>query len=70
MSEWIDVKERLPEDDCLVLGTTDKWGSDIIVCFYYHTYNVFKPQYGYKLGLDFPLDVTHWMLIPEKPRMK
>lgn len=62
MSEWISVKDRLPE------GYTD-----VLVCFItasgYHVEVTFycdhHPDYGN--GWYLPVNITHWMPLPEPP---
>ena len=65
--EWIGVDERLPEDDTTVLA----YGGDI----YYLTFDVF-PNGGRWWTEDHgwfttdELGITHWMPLPEPPKMK
>lgn len=65
MSEWISVKERLPE----VWSTND--GTMV-------NYLVYMPEYGVDVGnyarpaniwvcMGLPCEVTHWMPLPEPP---
>ncbi len=58
MSEWISVKDRLPEIDgiYLIIKETGMGYSDkVAVC-----------EYGFKYGFD-RVGVTHWMPLPEPP---
>lgn len=64
-SEWISVEERLP----------DKYG-DVICCTrngtiwqltYNPTYKLFNVSYD---NVENAMDVTHWMPLPEPPKMK
>lgn len=59
--EWISVEERLPEDDGFVLLCTSKGA--IIKGHYEH-------KHGRWSGLNNRLNVTHWMPLPEAPKMK
>ena len=59
--KWISVDERLPEDDGFVLLCTSK--GSIIKGHYEH-------KYGRWSGLNNRLNVTHWMPLPEPPKMK
>lgn len=61
MSEWISVKDRLPEESDDVLAYTI-W-DDIVVCFLEEDSDVWMHTWGY-LEKEF---VTHWMPIPEPP---
>jgi len=63
MSEWISVKDRLPDAGIRVL-TLDKWGGIRDRELYAFTSGplVFRPD-----GLHLGKDVTHWMPLPEPP---
>jgi hypothetical protein len=58
-SEWISVEDRLPEIEGKYLVFTNK-GGYIFACYYYKT-----NSFGFEHW-----DVTHWMPLPEAPKMK
>lgn len=63
---WIDVEERLPEDDGVVIINTEygvtvgRWDSE---CDFW----IDEEQRGNAV-VDPRVDVTHWMPLPEAPR--
>lgn len=65
MTEWISVKDRLPENDtpCLVYGGTERDGYRMDVSLYVDGDD--KLQNGFLYGCVFP--VTHWMPLPNFP---
>lgn len=65
MSEWISVKERLPEEGVAVLIAYDADGRLLrrIAQQYYGVWYVF----GAVVTADFNQKVTHWMPLPEAP---
>lgn len=60
MSEWISVKERLPEEPmrCLVYAKRGKYGGCGVV---YYNQGFYGDEYG---------AITHWMPLPEPPEVK
>ena len=67
MSEWISVKDRMPEQTYpaqKVLFIT-KTGGHFIGCYYKGTaYDRFNGWYSMCVRID---NVTHWMHLPEPP---
>lgn len=63
--EWISVEERLPEDQQMVL-TIDTEG-EMQVCFYKTQWKGVFHMYH---GLVKIFNITHWMPLPEPPKMK
>jgi len=74
MSEWISVKERLPE-------SPEKGSLPVIIASYssmrkiYHIgyvefqKNYFYDRYNEKIVIDDPYwQITHWMPLPEPPK--
>ena len=63
-SEWISVDERLPDIEGTYLVYTDKDNITMdIFCIY--------PSHGTKFWVGgINGDVTHWMPLPEAPKMK
>jgi hypothetical protein len=61
MSEWISVEERLPEESGWYLV-------NIFVPFDLDFMNLSHYSKGY--GWNNPATVTHWMPLPEPPKMK
>ena len=59
MSEWISVKDRLPETGNWCLCFADR---QVEILFLDGTNPVFWLQLG-----DFEHEVTHWMPLPEPP---
>lgn len=57
---WIDVKVRMPERDMYVLVTNAKWDSRHYEAVYHKEKNIFAMSH-------LPLDVTHWLPIPNPP---
>lgn len=66
MSEWISVKDRMPEEDTPVL-TLDKFGHirdrELKRFHYGEMPALFRPD-----GLAPGRDITHWMPLPEPPK--
>ena len=63
--EWISVDERLPENQQMVL-TIDTEG-EMQVCFYETEWEGIFHMYH---GLVKIYNITHWMPLPEAPKMK
>lgn len=61
--EWISVEERLPDKEGTYLTCTDK---DKILMDVFCIY----PSHGTKFGVGGNGKVTHWMPLPEAPKMK
>ena len=62
-SEWISVEERLPDKEGTYLTYTDKEKTIIdVFCIY--------PSHGTKFWVGGNGKVTHWMPLPEAPKMK
>ena len=72
--EWIDIKDKLPEDDSKVLVYESKFGkgeySAISFGYYYggkwHWENSQSGVVEYYPNADY-WDITHWMPLPDKP---
>lgn len=64
-SEWISVDERLPEDGETVL--TISCEAEMEVCFYE---TAWKGVFQQCSGLIKIYNITHWMPLPEPPKMK
>ena len=62
-SEWISVDERLPEEDTIVLV----WCGEVSVYNYLHN-DLWYTGYCYITTSEG--GVTHWMPLPEAPKMK
>ena len=63
--EWISVEDRLPEDQQTVL-TIDTEG-EMRVCFYETEWEgIFQMHHG----LTKIFNITHWMPLPQAPKMK
>lgn len=62
MTEWISVKERLPEETGFYLIYMPKWTGHMEVCFY----SVYS---GWETGSHVYLNdmITHWRPLPEQP---
>lgn len=66
--EWISVKKKKPESSCLCLVMNIKgWMTDTRA-IYHKNYDIFIEDVGggnkYQ---SLPLDVTHYLVIPERP---
>ena len=67
--EWISVDERLPEETCECLAVS-KFGT-ISLVNYSNRYKAFNATDDYDDGDRWKFsDVTHWMPLPEAPKMK
>lgn len=65
MSEWISVKDRLPEDDETILCCLEKAEDRLPVFAYYDKEkNLFWPLFSWQAVYICP---THWMSLPETP---
>ena len=81
MSEWISVKERLPEIDmesavyerCVNVIAATRMGRVIYVSYisngYAKTQKGREPRFEW-MGKICPFDITHWMPLPEPPACK
>jgi hypothetical protein len=58
--EWISVDERLPERQGYYLGCTYK--GLMMIAPFFPVYADDKPEFRY--------DISHWMPLPEAPKMK
>lgn len=72
MSEWISVDERLPTEqkEFLAYYGFDHGDGDLgVMCMGVLTYFAYdeKPHFQYE---ELRLRVTHWMPIPEAPKMQ
>ena len=68
MSEWISVKERLPELDQRVIATDRKYFTGEMT----YSSNKFakkpKPRFEWQGMVNFPWTITDWMPLPEPPK--
>ena len=60
MSEWISIKDRLPESDKKVLITD---GRNMMVSWYYKWNGMIR-----WVDTLYVRDITHWMPLPEPPK--
>jgi len=63
MSEWISVKQRLPNNDVVCMVTNKKSGIGTWMCIYDACYNFFR-WYNPDVKDAPPVEVTHWFEIP------
>lgn len=77
MSEWISVKDRLPEKDgWYLVFAPGYWGNSQIYGLDGLAYSNFKQNYKVHWGIErgsgrgYPGIVTHWMPLPEPPMEK
>lgn len=56
MSDWISVKDKLPENEKLVLVSYKKRSMDVV--WYNHNQKMWMKNFA---------TVTHWMPLPEPP---
>ena len=68
MTEWISVKDRLPDRDCKVLGfiCLPSGGRWVDLLFYSGMRNVFILWANTGITYNHN-EVTHWMPLPEPP---
>lgn len=70
MTEWIDVNERLPEDNKLVLLYTPT-DDEIRIGWHINTRGIFQMEWYYITGMDPRFMIgkapSHWMELPCKP---
>ena len=69
-TEWISVKDRLPDEDCIV----DVWMPEYDDTYkrvpdvqYNARQKIFYIEYDF---IDITNDVTHWMPLPEQPKIE
>lgn len=65
MSEWIGVKERLPEPEVYVLIATDVW---VAMGKYKPNWNMGDGAFSDDGDCGLSSQPTHWMYLPEPPR--
>ncbi len=65
--EWISVKDKLPKFGDIVLVYIDI-ADHILVTRYYKDFALIGN--GWRNGGDFDHHISHWCLIPEKPKGK
>jgi hypothetical protein len=67
--QWIKVSDQLPEAYSQVLVTNSKHSFHIWIAYYEYDRSVFmwSPERDIK---SVPLEVTHWMPVPENPWFK
>lgn len=61
MSNWINVNERLPDDDGRYLACC----GSVFIAYYTKSNKKWKREYSTS-GLE--QQVTHWMMLPEPPK--
>ena len=65
MTEWISVKDRLPEDDQTVFGhRIGRQAALPIICYYDKEENGFVPLFTWQA---FVVEIDYWMPLPEPP---
>ncbi len=64
MSEWISVKDRLPERDGRYIVFTDR---NCVTTARFYVPMTFHDGYCRKGGWQYNRKVTHWMPLPEPP---
>ena len=68
--EWISVDERLPEESGVYVAYTDNGNSMTLDYSAKHKlFNSFD-SYSRDVAEGFAIPVTHWMPLPEAPKMK
>lgn len=65
-SEWISIKDRVPEESCLVLTVMDG-SQDQFISFYKKHRNVFL-VYGAGRDPVSDMKVSHWQKLPSPPK--
>jgi len=67
MSEWISVKDRLPqEDDPVLVWDIASPYSEFVDIGYYDPHSA--PDTGWRCNEYMNRSVTHWMPLPEPPQ--
>lgn len=68
MTEWVSVKERLPEDDerVLIFLPSETWTTHVKTGRFVHSYKTWFIGDMNSVGGSQP---THWMPLPELPKM-
>ena len=72
MSEWISVKDGLPEDDVRVLVCGNGGDESHVIAITQYTHR----KYGYNIEgwiepwqyFFYNYEITHWMPLPEPPK--
>lgn len=68
-AEWISVKDKKPETDLVCLVTNERSGHHHFTAIY-QKYCDCWIQYDVRAYQQPPLDVTHYLEIPESPAQK
>ena len=66
---WISVKEELPEKDCVCIIWNEKRPYILRISIYTSLYKEFMDSECFKT-LEFPLEVTHYIPMPDTPLKK
>lgn len=65
-SEWISVKERLPENGQVVLAYSNFWKEETRMCTNYYTDGEFVTYPAFEKTIN----VTHWQPLPAPPNQQ
>lgn len=68
-SEWISVKDRLPDKGQDVLAYRGDFNGDMMNTYTYLGSENWEDDYGYRGSTEHE-GITHWMPLPEPPEMK
>ena len=68
-SEWTSVEDRLPERKQVVLCYRGDFRGDMMNTYVYLGSGNWEDDYGYR-GTSEHEGITHWMPLPEPPKMK
>lgn len=69
MTEWISVKDRLPEDETKVLVCCKAVGTyKPINNIHMQTNHISSYNKRWDVSIPFGYEITHWMPLPEPPK--
>lgn len=63
MNKWISVKDKKPDNDCLVYVCNSRWGCECFLAIYNKRADVWK-QNAPNLYSQPCIDVTHYIELP------
>jgi hypothetical protein len=65
-SNWVSVKDRLPDTDSLVVIWNEKRPCNYLIAIY-SAYDKEFMHYEYAKVLTWPVEISHWLPLPKVP---